>query len=855
MNITEKIEQSLERTSKPLSEVVGATSQKTQPKSKIGLRTLLILPIVIPIAAIAAVSFLSIRNSRESVNQVAGELRTEISTRIENNLQSFLEPARLNNRVRQVAISLGQLNPEKIDTWTPYLYQLLKQFPTISGHNVGTAQRDFRSATRLENGTVIISVANQSTGYAFRQFQIDAQGNPTTFEDTAKDFDPRVRPWYKAAAKAGKQVWSPPFVRIGETGVQLSNATPIYDNQGKIQGVISSNLRLNIISNFLSNLKIGQTGQAFVMENTGTFIATSTDEQTYKVEGDKSKLIKATESQNPITKAAATYLTTKFGDTTQIKAAQQLEFTADGKEQFLQVTPVKDENGLDWLIVVTIPKNDFLGQANTNTAITIGLSLLAMAIAAAIGIFISRRIASSIERLNEATQAIASGDLDQKVESQVAEIDNLAQSFNQMSEQLKLSFTNTDRRTVEVQEMSVQVQSDSERLQNDVEQLLDVVSAMEGGDLTVQAEVSDRATGLVSDTLNRLVEELAKVMSTVLSTAQQVNKSADDLKQLSTTTTSQIEQQTQSVEQVQALMTNVTNLAQNTAQQSVVSEEAVQDAQNAVVQGQQEITAMARAIGLLQQNTEQIVRRSQLLTDYVTLASQFSNDQKKVASMTRVLALNASMVATRASDERDPEQFASIAREFEALATQVNDLATQTNQSLIVLQQRTDQIQTVVSGVSQDVQDISSSVNQFTQNVDRSRQVFDIIKSVTERVAEAEQELAQSSQAIATAAKTTLDAVGNIAIAATKTELQSRFTREQAEWMDKLAYSLLERVQFFRLPSGMVGSEMETEFLIAADDDTQPEVSKTKLATEKTMPIEVLNGDISYREWVTANQA
>lgn len=440
------------------------------------------------------------------------------------------------------------------------------------------------------------------------------------------------------------------------------------------------------------------------------------------------------------------------------------------------------------------------------------------------------------------------------VQSYIRERNQAQQSLTDSQSSLQNLNLSLEKQAQQLEAQQLAIGQENEFLQADVSKLLDVVSAVEGGDLTVQANVSDRATGLVSDTLNRLIEELAKVMSTVLSTAQQVTKSADDLKQLSTTATSQIEQQTQSVGQVQSLMTNVTDLIESTLKQATVSEEAAQDAQTAVTQGQQEISAMARAIGFLQQNTEQIVRRSQLLTDYVTLAGQFSNDQKKVAAMTRVLALNASMVATRASDERDPEQFASIAREFETLAAQVNDLATQTNQSLIVLQQRTDQIQTVVSGVNQDVQDISSSVNQFTQNVDRSRQVFDIIKSVTKRVAEAEQELTQSSQAIATAAQTTLDAVENIAVAATKTELQSRFTREQAEWMDKLAYTLLERVQFFRLPSSMVATEMDTEFLMVSDDDTEAEANGTKPAHENTMPIEVLNGDVSYREWVTAKQ-
>lgn len=358
-----------------------------------------------------------------------------------------------------------------------------------------------------------------------------------------------------------------------------------------------------------------------------------------------------------------------------------------------------------------------------------------------------------------------------------------------------------EQRTQQLYAQEQATKQDNEILQSDVGQLLDVVSALEAGDLTIQAEVSDRATGLVADTLNRLSEELARIISTALSTAQQVAQGAKDLEQLAVTTALQTQQQAQSVVEVQTLIKDVNNVSQDTAQQSVAVDQAVQRAEAAVAQGLQEMTAMTTGIEALHQGSDQIVKRAQALTDFVELAAQFAKNQKRVASMTRVLALNASLLSARASGQQDPEQFASVAREFETVATQVNDLAVQTNQSLILLQQRTDQIQTVVSGLNQDVQDINQLVNDFTMGVGQSRQVFDNIKTATEQVAQVEQQVTQSSQAIALAAQTTLKSIQDIATVAAQTERQASFTREQSGAMGQLAHNLLEIVKFFQLSS------------------------------------------------------
>ncbi len=354
----------------------------------------------------------------------------------------------------------------------------------------------------------------------------------------------------------------------------------------------------------------------------------------------------------------------------------------------------------------------------------------------------------------------------------------------------------------EAQERSRQeqrIRDESDLLQADVAHILDVVSALEDGDLTIEADVNERATGLVSDTLNRLIESLNRIVSVVVSTAQQVTQSADRLKLLAVDTAEQAQAQTVSAQDVQSLMNNVNALTENSLQQAIATAEAVQLAQSAVAVGQQEMKEMVGGIDMLQQGTDQIVKRTELLTDFVDLASQFSKDQKRVASLTRVLALNASTLSSRALKEQNPEQFASIANEFETVARQVNDLASETNRSLILLQQRTAQIQTVTSGLNQDVSDISKLVQGFTMGVSQSRQAFDNIQSVTEQVALVGQQVRQSSQEIVQGVRQTLTATDEIATVAQSTAAKASITREQVEAMGNLARTLLEMVEFFRV--------------------------------------------------------
>ena len=344
-----------------------------------------------------------------------------------------------------------------------------------------------------------------------------------------------------------------------------------------------------------------------------------------------------------------------------------------------------------------------------------------------------------------------------------------------------------------------QIRAESELLQTDIGQILDVVCALEEGDLTVQAEVNERATGLVSDTLNRLTESLDRIVSAVVDTAFQVTTDAGQLERAAIETAGQAQAQAIEVQSVQSLMDNINSLTGDSRQQAIATAAAVQQAKSAVGSGKQAIESTTEGIETLQQGTNQIVKRAELLTEFVDLAAQFSKDQKRVAALTRVLALNVSTLSGRAIRERDPDQFASLAKEFESIALQVNTLATDTNQSLASLQQKTNRVQTVTSGLTQDIGDINRLVQKFTSEVNKTSQAFDNIQAVTDQVADMSTQVNISSQDIVRVVSDALTAIGSISTVAQATESKANITRQQVQSMGDLALKLLKMVEFFKL--------------------------------------------------------
>ncbi len=377
---------------------------------------------------------------------------------------------------------------------------------------------------------------------------------------------------------------------------------------------------------------------------------------------------------------------------------------------------------------------------------------------------------------------------------------------------------------------------ESELLQTEVGHLLEVVSAVEDGDLATRAQVSERTTGLVADTFNRLLEQLGQVLAQVLATAQQVSARTSDLEELANTVASNAGRQAQEAAQVLNLTEQVEQSAQSSARQVNLANQSMLDMRSAVEQGQGKLNTMTKGIDVLQQGTDRIVQQTKVLGEFVGLADQFVQEQDQIASLTQVLALNATLVAARASEQRDPRQFLVVAHEFEAIATQVSTLAQQTNDGLASLQQRTAQIHTVVFAIDAEVQKLGGLVSGFTAGVEHSNQVFGNMRAATGQVVQAGEAVAQSNREIVEAAQSTAQAMRDIAHLTERTAGLTQSTRSQSEQMGDLSDRLLRSIQFFRLPASVLHSEAAKSRL---------DLSQSRENTLNISPSEV-NGDGSW---------
>ncbi|MBD1885358.1 hybrid sensor histidine kinase/response regulator [Microcoleus vaginatus] len=418
---------------------------------KLPLRTVLIFPFVLQIVgAVGLVGYLSFRNGQKAVNNLASQLMSEVSLRVEQNLQVYLTTPHLINQTKLDAVKLGLLKMENLSAWEKYLWRQVQLYPYINFTSVGNEKGDYRSGEQLSNGSRTMNVIEKSTGLNFYSYNTNERGDRTTVATVVKNFDNRQNTAYKKAVKVGQPTWSSVYISLLEPTLIISALQPVYSDKNQLEGGLFAALRLDHLGIFLHSLKVGKSGQTFIIDRQGTLLATSTPEKPFRTKGNERQLFKVAESSNPFTRSTAKYLTAQYQKFDLIKKSELLSFEINHKRHFLKVLPFQDGKGLDWLIVVVVPEADFTAEIDANTRTAVLLCFAALGVAVAIGILTSRWVTNPILRLNAAAKNIAKGEWDTTVESERSdELGELAKSFNSMAQQLQQSFETLENRVQE----------------------------------------------------------------------------------------------------------------------------------------------------------------------------------------------------------------------------------------------------------------------------------------------------------------------------------------------------------------------------------------------------------------------
>ncbi|MEM8611691.1 MAG: SpoIIE family protein phosphatase [Cyanobacteria bacterium P01_H01_bin.105] len=447
---------------------------------RIPIRRILVVPFVLQICAtVGLVGYLSFRNSQQAVQDLTSQLRTEVSARIQRELQGYFETPHEINRLNSTALSHNVIDIANATRGEAQLYQQMKISPNLAFAYCGNNRGDFFGVLRApEDGSLQLSYSNVSTHGKRQYYTLNVRGQRTYFLRQLKTiFDARQRPWYRAATQAQRPVWTDVYIAFTTGLPNITAALPVYDKSGqRLLGVCAADVVLpEEFRNFLRDLDIGKSGQAFVMDRQGRLISSSVDEPLMMGDSENPQFLQAVNSQDPLVQGTAQHIADRFGSLKEISRSQQLNFKLDGQRHFVQVLPFRDGRGLDWLIVVAIPEADFMQRIYANNRNTIGLMLLALGSAVGVGLLITRWLTQPVLRITQASKAIASGDLkhgDRRLRdsetSPVIELRTLAYSFDSMASQLKTSFETLEdkvtERTAELASANAQISTLNEKL-------------------------------------------------------------------------------------------------------------------------------------------------------------------------------------------------------------------------------------------------------------------------------------------------------------------------------------------------------------------------------------------------------
>ncbi len=427
---------------------------------KLPLRFILIVPFVLQIfAAVSLTGYLSLRNGQKAVNNLASKLQNEVSSRIYQHLNSYLSIAPQLNQINANAIETGILDPDNLTQLVQFFWKQRVTFD-IGYVLLGTPTGIFSSVGNYFGDQRITFDTTDLQNYGnslMHTFEINTQGKPSKLIlKSQKDHFFKKEGWYAAGAQLEKPTWSKVYNwEVEPFPLCIAASHPLFDDNKKLTGVLGVEMRLSEVSNFLEQLKVSPSGQTFIIERNGLLIASSGDQKPFIIKpGQKPQRLKAIDSQQPLIKATANYLESQIKDFQTIETTQNLKFSWNNYQQFVEITPWRDPLGLDWLVVVVVPQSDFMAEIDRNTQTTILLCLGALILATISGIYTTRRITQPILHLSAASKNIAKeaeqgfrGDLvkPRVEEPTIKELGILAHAFNQMIQQLQDAFVSLEQ--------------------------------------------------------------------------------------------------------------------------------------------------------------------------------------------------------------------------------------------------------------------------------------------------------------------------------------------------------------------------------------------------------------------------
>lgn len=261
--------------------------------------------------------------------------------------------------------------------------------------------------------------------------------------DDWKEYEIRERPWYLAAKSAKAPIWTETYPWIGvegETAVQgVTYAAPLY-YEGELVAVVSADIGLKQLSEFLQTVRIGERGYAFVLElreDGSHHVVAHPQTDLLVTAGDpgSTQLTPLNEFGDERVKSIVEHILANHEGTSPQSDEPPVRIGKAGESFLAQYKPFSGPlDGPNWIVCTVISEDEVMSRIHEHTLMALGLFLVVLAAVIGLSFYFSSQVSQPLEAMASEAKAIGSLQFEAKEpqHSVILEVDQLGRSIEVM---------------------------------------------------------------------------------------------------------------------------------------------------------------------------------------------------------------------------------------------------------------------------------------------------------------------------------------------------------------------------------------------------------------------------------------
>ena len=395
---------------------------------RLGIRTAISALVLTSIVVSAVgVHLLWWRTAHQVSQTLANTINDQIVSAVGDELQSVTSEARSSMLAVRTLLAEKVFDPRDArKREVVFRSQLLSQ-PTISWVAFGWPDGSFFAGHKLGNNVIEMLEITPDRNLRINRYEFvgnDLKLKASWFEET--DYSVTEQEWFRVAHETNDEYWSTLTVHPRGERLAAAFSAPV-DIDKKPAGVVAIIIELTRVSNFLSQLTVGKSAGAFILERDGKVVASP--------DSDASEAV-ALKTDHPLFPIAVEAIRNASAYNPGEGEPFHTHVTRDGKAYQAVITPISFPG---WSLVTVVPESEFLGPVQmTIRNLLIGLAVL-IVFAGILSAWLAQRlIAAPLIKVVNEIRHVERFDLD-KVErhpSRLSEIENLSGAIGDMAQGL-----------------------------------------------------------------------------------------------------------------------------------------------------------------------------------------------------------------------------------------------------------------------------------------------------------------------------------------------------------------------------------------------------------------------------------